>query len=112
MDLERYQKGDAYIINISGKLEDNHTQEFVDYVDEVINAGFKTIILDMRGLDYISSSGLGVISAKHISLNIRGGKLILTHMKPKIEKVFQITRILRIIPNYPDIDKAFADMKI
>ncbi len=112
MHLSRYKKGDIDIIEIGGKLEDSQSQEFIDYIDDIIAAGSRTVILDMNSLDYVSSSGLGVISAKYISLNIRGGKLILTNMKPDIEKVFHITRILSIIPNYPSIKEAIADLKI
>ncbi len=111
MHLSRYKKGDIDIIEIGGKLEDSHSQEFIDYIDEIISAGSSYLIIDMNSLDYISSSGLGAISAKHISLSIRGGKLILTQMKPNIEKVFQITRILRIIPNYPTLKDALEDLE-
>lgn len=111
ISFKSYRKDDTDIIEIHGKLEDSQTQYFIDYFESIFNTGPKNIILDLSKLDYISSSGLGVISAKYISMKIRGGRLILCNMQSKIEKVFQITKILKIIPSYNSLNEALSETK-
>lgn len=108
--LKRYSKDNADIVELDGRLEDCQVEELVGFLEEMINTGSKFIILDMKDLTYISSSGLGVISAKYISLKIRGGMLILINMQSKIERVFQITKILKVIPNFASMEEALMEI--
>jgi len=51
------------------------------------------VILDFTSLDFISSTGLGIVICLHKRLQTEGGELVLRNMNPDILEVFQITKL-------------------
>ena len=77
----------------------------VDTVKNVLGTLTTTTVLDIRGLDYISSAGLGILLAAQKKLSERGQRLRLANMNKHIRDVFKITRletIFEIIETKPD----------
>ena len=65
----------------------------VDTVKNVLSQLGTTTILDIRGLEYISSAGLGILLAAQKKLSERGQRLKLANMNKHIRDVFKITRL-------------------
>jgi anti-anti-sigma factor len=77
----------------------------VDTVKNVLGQLGTTTILDIRGLEYISSAGLGILLAVQKKLSERGQRLRLANMNKHIRDVFKITRletIFEIIETKPN----------
>ncbi|HEY7310202.1 MAG TPA: STAS domain-containing protein [Gemmataceae bacterium] len=51
------------------------------------------VILVFSRLDFISSTGLGIVISLHKRLQTEGGELVLRDMNPEILEVFQITKL-------------------
>ena len=57
----------------------------------------KILVLDMAGVDYITSSGIGTIVKAKTSLKRRGGNLAIINLQPQVEKVFEILRLIPVM---------------
>jgi anti-anti-sigma factor len=74
---------------------DGETYELLDKtMGRILTEPVKALILDMEGVDLITSAGIGVIMKAKTSLAKKGGDLVLTNLQPQVEKVFEIVRLL------------------
>ncbi len=54
----------------------------------------KTLVLDMAGVEFISSAGVGTVAKTKTALNRQGADLAMINLRPQIKKVFEIIRLL------------------
>ena len=52
---------DFWEVSVAGELDVSTADEFKEYLHKLIDKGIRNIILDLESLDYIDSTGLGVI---------------------------------------------------
>src|SRR5689334_7232343 len=55
--------------------------------------GRRELLLDLRNVDYMSSTGLGQLLALHKKLRALGGRLVLAHATPLIREIFAVTHL-------------------
>lgn len=111
MQIHKDQIDSIRLLSLIGKVDDENAAVLQDHLQQDIQAGVRLVILDLRQVDYISSSGLGVISAKYISLDVREGCLVLAHLNPKIKRIFTLTKILQVIPHFDSVADAAGYLK-
>lgn len=78
---------------------------FKDGMRATTNDGPETIVLDLRKVDFIDSSGLGAIVAtmKHLAPS---RKLVLAGLSPAVDKVFKLTRMDSVFSVFSSLDEA------
>ena len=69
-------------------------------VKSLINEGKKQIVLDMKNIDYIDSSGLGALVAAHLSANTHGAAMRLCNLGRRFSKVLQLTQLITMFNVY------------
>jgi len=84
----------VFVFTLNGRLDTNTYQILETRVDEVLKHSPRTVVFDMAGLDYISSMGLRVVLKTEKALKQKGGNVVLTKLRPQIEKVFEIVNAL------------------
>jgi anti-sigma B factor antagonist len=67
-----------------------------DLVRDLIKAGDKKILLNLRDVDYIDSSGVGELVTAFTSMRKEGGELKLLHLNKRVRAVLQITKLLTV----------------
>ena len=77
-------------VYLSGRLDTSNSTEFDESVRESADSA-EEIVLDMRGLEYTSSSGLRVILSLHKMMDAKGGKLVLRNVNSYIMEIFDVT---------------------
>lgn len=87
-------RGFAARFFLSGSLDSNTAPDFERRVDAALENSPDSLILDMSGLNFISSAGLRVIFKARKTMERRGGEVIMTHLKPQVAKVFEIVNAL------------------
>ncbi len=63
-----------------------------------IDAGVARLILNLAGVDYISSAGLRVLVATSKKLSRQNGKLVLCELQPPVREIFEISGLLTMFP--------------
>lgn len=65
-------------------------------------------ILDLRGLQSLTSSMIGVFLTVHKTVQKRGGKVVLCGLRPQLQKVFEIANLDRVLSFAEDGASAMA----
>jgi anti-sigma B factor antagonist len=63
-------------------------------------------ILDLTGVPYMDSAGMGALINHHVSCQGKGAKLILTGISPRIMELFKMTRVDSVITQAPTVEAA------
>jgi anti-sigma B factor antagonist len=84
-DIRMMENGE---VRISGRLDASQVDKARDVLDKIDASS----VLNMKGLDYISSAGLGILLATQKRLMETGQKLKITNMSNHIRDIFHYTR--------------------
>ncbi len=90
------KKDDSANVNISGRLDTSTATDLESTVQELIADGAKSMVFDLKNLEYTSSAGLRVILKTHKQLSETGG-LKLKNVNADIREILEITGFLGIL---------------
>jgi anti-anti-sigma factor len=110
MEIEARKEKSTTIVKVTGKMDAVSSPEFEKKLLELMGEGEKDFVIDLAGLDYISSAGLRVILATAKKLKGKEGKLLLCSLKDMVKEVFEISGFTAIIPIYESVEAAVADI--
>ena len=96
--MEHERKNSTVTVRISGELDHCSAQSIRRELDALIGEpGVKTLILDLRDMTFMDSSGIGVILGRYRTLRERGGCVAVKNMNPQVEKVFTLSGMRQVI---------------
>ncbi len=75
-------------------------------IKNVFSMGIEKLLIDMDGVPYIDSTGVGFLVSTHTSLTQDGGHLKLLKVKPKILEVFKVMNLLSVFEIFDDEETA------
>src|SRR5262245_48911108 len=87
--------GDVTIIRLDGKItlgEGSGTLR--DTVRNVLGKDAKNLLLDLGGVTYIDSGGLGELVGCHVAADNRGAKIKLLHLQKNVHGLMQVTKLI------------------
>ena len=82
-----------------------------DLIREQVNSGQKKIVLNLGGIAYMDSSGLGELVTGMKAVRQSGGDLKLLNLTKKINDILQITRLYSVFDIYKDETQALASFR-
>ena len=71
-----------------------------------IDAGAKMVVVDLTGVSYIDSTGVGIMAYCFGKAVQNGADLRITGAQERVLNVFKITRLIHVVPFYPDMNAA------
>jgi len=80
-------------------------------LQEALAAGTKKLILDLGGVSYMDSSGVGELAAAYTSAKNKGCEFKLLNLTRKIDDLMQITKLATIFDIYTDEKEAIASFR-
>jgi anti-anti-sigma factor len=89
-----------------GRLDSASVSTFDRQLTAVIQRGDARLVLDLSGLEYVSSVGLAVILAAAKKIKSANGRLVFAGMNDRIRLVFEMSGFLRLFPVFPTVDAA------
>lgn len=109
MKLKEKIEGDVAVITVSGNMMGGpETNALHEKIKSLIADGIKKVVIDLKGVKWMNSSGLGVLMACMTSLNNAGGKLKLASVTEKVQSLMMITQLMRIFETFENADRAVA----
>ncbi len=84
------KKNGFVIINVQGKLDAGTAPKFNEYMKSILGKGETKIILDLGNVQYMASSGLGVLIASQQIANQQKGEVYLCNVPASIQKVLSL----------------------
>ena len=103
--IEENQSG-INIYRLNGRLDSNTSQGFEKKIFQAIDNGSKSMIIDFKNLDYISSAGLRVILKATKALKREDGNIMLCDMQDYVKEVFEIAGFDSFLPIVGTMDDA------
>ena len=91
MNISTKKESNALVVTVSGRLDAVTAPEFEKSISEFIAQGDKTFVINLNGLEYISSAGLRSILASAKLLKTQNGKLIFSGLQGHVKEVFSIS---------------------
>jgi anti-sigma B factor antagonist len=98
---------DVQVINLQGKITIGAGDtQLRDVIQQALSDGKTKILLDMREVTTIDSSGIGELVGSFTTVTNRGGKLKLLRLPPKVSDLLQVTQLITVFEVYDDEAKA------
>src|SRR4051812_2807329 len=76
---------------------------------ELVEAGARNVVVDLAGVEFLDSTGLGVLVGAMKRLRVANGRFGLVCSKEPLLKIFRITALDQVFPIYPTVEAATGD---
>ncbi len=106
MEVKSSKNEKALIINASGRLDTTTASDFEAKCQEMITAADNSIIIDLQGVEYISSAGLRSILSVGKKVRSDGGNLAFCNLKGMVREVFEISGFSSIFTIHDTLEQA------
>lgn len=101
--------GDVRILDLAGKITIGAGDvELRRLVEEALAAGKTRILVNLKDVTHIDSSGIGELVACYTSVKRRGGSMKLENLPPKINDILQVTQLITVFDVFDNEAEAIA----
>lgn len=97
---------DWSIVTIYGELDVATAPSLRERLIALVGEGSTKLILDLEGVDFLDSTGLGTIISALKRVRTHGGDMRIVCTQPRIMRLFEITGLDRAVPLMPTLDAA------
>ena len=80
-------------------------------IDGLIDEGRLKLLLDLRGVTYMDSFGVGVVAAKYLSVRRKGGDLKLLNPSARSRRVLKTAGLMRILDSFESQEDALRSFQ-
>jgi anti-sigma B factor antagonist len=99
--------GDIAVVDVSGRITmGDASMALRDSVRELIAAGHLKILLNVSGVAFMDSAGIGELVSSYVSATNKKGSLKLCELTKRIRDLLQVTRLYNVLPIYEREDDA------
>jgi anti-sigma B factor antagonist len=99
MQIDERTVGDVKVLDVTGKITQGDAL-FKDKIHSMINQGHKKILVNMAGVSYVDSAGLGELVGAYTTVKKAGGTLKLQNVTGKINELLTITKLLTVFETF------------
>jgi anti-sigma B factor antagonist len=100
--------GDMAVVRLVGSANMDMSSNLQDRLIEVIESPVRRLIIDLSGLSFVSSVGLGAIIAAHLHCRHHSCEVHLVAPQPKILELLELTRLTRLFAIHESVEQALA----
>lgn len=103
----------ALIFRLKGEL-DHHTAEQVrkQMEEAIAKSRVPHVIFNLKDLQFMDSSGLGVFLGRYKLVNSLGGKMVLCDVNPSVYRLFEMSGMFKIVAVEPDEASAISSLEV
>ncbi|TKJ42391.1 anti-anti-sigma factor [candidate division LCP-89 bacterium B3_LCP] len=107
MKLKSRVTDGVLVLEVKGKVMGGpDAAAFQDVVKSEIGNGHKQFVFDLGGVDWMNSSGLGILIGGLTTIKNAGGQLKLANVTEKIQSLFMITKLVTIFDSHKTVEDA------
>ena len=96
-------------IRVDGVIDTITASELEKVIDSLLNRSRYKIILDLAGVDYISSPGWGIFISHIKDVRANEGDIKLVNMDPNVKEIFELLELDNVLKDYRSLDEARCD---
>jgi anti-sigma B factor antagonist len=100
------QAGPISLLDVSGRLTSFEIGALRESVSRLVKQSRKNIVLNLSGLQYLDSSGIGELARIYVSVVKESGQMKVVGLSPRVEEILKITQLYQVFPEFPSEEAA------
>lgn len=109
MKIDIIQKGNITIVSPHGDIRIGQGDvELREAFRKLLDEDHRSIVIDMSGVNFMDSAGLGEVVACHRRVTEKGGEIKLAALNPRINDLFTLTKLFLVFKIFDSVDEAVA----
>ena len=106
LSLDNRTDGDRMVVDVGGEIDVYTAPKLRERLVELINSGHYHLIVNLEGVDFLDSTGLGVLVGALKRVRAHEGSLLLVCTQERLLKIFRITGLAKVFPIYDSVEAA------
>jgi anti-sigma B factor antagonist len=106
LDVDTSQVGSASALTLRGEIDVYTAPRLRQAIIDLVDGGATRIVVDMRAVDFLDSTGLGVLVGGLKRVKVKEGSLSIVTTQDKILKIFDITGLNKVFPIFDSVEAA------
>ncbi len=112
MNIKQNLAGDVMVLNLSGKIMGGPDHEkFQNEIKTLIADGHVDILLNMSKVNWVNSTGLGILVSAFHTLKKNGGQLKICEVSDRIDNILNVTQLKLVFETFESCDEAMASFE-
>lgn len=111
MQIRNKTYGDVLVLSPEGRIDHANSEEFRQALGPFVercSANGERLVLDLAGVDYISSAGLRCFMIAEKQAKAQGGTIVVAGMQPVVNEIFEISRFTLVFETFASVRDALA----
>ena len=108
LDLNVRKDGDHSVLEVAGEIDVYTAPKLREQLIELVSDGSYDIVVDLEKVDFLDSTGLGVLVGGLKRVRNHDGSLQLVCTQEKILKIFRITGLTKVFPIHSSVGDAIS----
>lgn len=100
---EAHSQGQAYVLAVSGELDLAAASSLEEELSHALESGSQVIVIDLKDLDFIDSTGLSVLVGAHQRAQEAGLQLGLVNPGAQVERLLSLTGLAKRLTLDPSV---------
>ncbi|RMI01654.1 MAG: anti-sigma factor antagonist [Calditrichaeota bacterium] len=103
-------QGSTKIVAIEGEVDLYSSPQVRDTLLEVVQQQPPAVVVDLRGVSYMDSSGLATLIEALQMIEQHSGRLLLADIRPEVREVFELSRLDSVFRIYDSVEQALQSV--
>ncbi len=99
---------DRIVVDVSGEIDVYTAPKLRDKITELVGDGVYDLVIDLEGVEFLDSTGLGVLVGGLKKVRAHDGSLSLVCTQDRLLKIFQITGLSKVFAIHETAEAALA----
>ena len=112
ISLSESDKNKVSEIRVDGVIDTTTSTELEETIESLLNRGRYQIILDLAGVDYISSAGWGVLISKIGDIRDNDGDILLAGMVTNVLEVYELLEFDSVLKHFETVESARSSLGV
>lgn len=100
MNIQERKLGDVTVLDLDGKFVLGEDAQFKQRVASNIERGGRKLIVNLSGVHYMDSTGLGQLISSYISMKRVNGDIKLIHLTNRLKELLVITKLITVFETF------------
>lgn len=100
------EMNEVRVVNLSGSIDVSYSAELRTTLKNIVEAGATSIIINLKDVNFIDSSGLGIFVSVYKTLKPLGGSISMVSPQKTVLRIFDLTGTRKVFHIYDSLDEA------
>src|SRR5690349_21079250 len=112
LDVKERQAGDVTILDMTGEVRIGEGDSSLRHsMRNLADQGKKNVLLNLAGVKYMDTGGVGELIANYTTIKRQGGQLKLLNLTDRIQNLLVITKLLTVFDSYDNEAEALKSFQ-